>query len=42
MKLTPQDVNSLKDTSNWNGFTYEGEAKEGMGGMMADAGDQEF
>ena len=23
MKLTPQDVQSLKDTSKWAGFTYE-------------------
>jgi hypothetical protein len=23
MKLTPQDVQSLKDTSKWSDFTYE-------------------
>jgi len=23
MKLTPQDVNSLKDTSKWADFTFE-------------------
>lgn len=33
MKLTPQDVNSLKDTSQWDGFTYEDEQK----GHMMDA-----
>ena len=28
MKMTPQDVSSLKDTSNWNGFSYAGEEGE--------------
>lgn len=32
MKLTPQDVNSLKDTSQWDGFTYEDDQKNQMGG----------
>jgi len=26
MKLTPQDVQSLKDTSKWAGFTYTDDA----------------
>ena len=28
MQLTPQDVSSLKDNSNWNGFSYAGEEGE--------------
>lgn len=31
MKLTPQDVQSLKDTSKWAGFTYENEDGELIG-----------
>ena len=29
MKLTPQDVQSLKDTSKWAGFTYVDDEAEG-------------
>ena len=36
MKLTPQDVQSLKDTSKWAGFTYTDDSVEGALGDMQD------
>jgi len=30
MKLTPADVNSLKDTSKWADFTYTNEEKDNL------------
>jgi hypothetical protein len=35
MKLTPNDVASLKDTSKWENFTFE---EEGMGAQQVDDG----
>ena len=40
MKLTPKDVESLKDQSKWDNFTYNNEEDglEGNGGMATDDG----
>ena len=35
MKLTPQDINSLKDTSKWDGFSYADEEAESKMNMNA-------
>jgi hypothetical protein len=33
MKLTPQDVNSLKDTGKWKDFTFTDDNIDGMNNM---------
>ena len=42
MKLTPQDVQSLKDNSKWANFTYEEDPNNLNGGEEDVAGDGDF